>query len=85
MADTERVWLVERTYTDKGMVTLVYATPDGGRHLRRQLSEQMLTRTEVTAGMDVDPDRLQPTHDEGERYATEASRMADQHDPDDVI
>jgi len=86
MSDTERIWLVEREYSDKGMVNLVYATPDGERYLRRQLSEQMLVRTDVTAGMDVDPERLESTAEaERERYAAEATRMADTHDLDDAV
>ncbi len=87
MTATERVWLVERTYSDKGMVTLVYATVEGDRYLQRQLSEQMLTRTDVTAGMNVEPDRLRPVADdaERERFAAEATRMADRHDPDDAV
>jgi hypothetical protein len=86
MAETERVWLVDRAYSDKGMVNLVYATVDGDRYLRRQLSKQMLTRTDVTAGMAVKPDRLEPTDgDDRERFAAEASRMADEHDPDEAV
>lgn len=84
--DTERVWLVEREYTDKGLVTIVYATTDGERYLQRQLSERMLMRSEVTAGQDVAPDRLEPTpEDERERYAAESSRMAENHDRDDAV
>ena len=30
MTATERVWLVDRTYNDKGMVSLVYATVERG-------------------------------------------------------
>jgi len=83
----ERVWLVERSYSDKGLVTLVYATTDGESHLRRQLSSNALARTEVTAATDVEPDRLTPVAaaDERERYAHEAARMADEHDPDDPV
>lgn len=84
--ETERLWLVEREYSDKGMVNLVYASTDGRRHLRKQFSEQMLTRTDVTAARDVERDRLEPTHeDDQDRYATEARRMAERHDPDDPV
>ena len=84
--ETVRIWLVEREYSDKGMINLVYATTDGRRHLRRQFSEQMLTRTDVTAALDVAPDRLELTHEtDQEWYATEAGRMAGQHDPDDPV
>jgi hypothetical protein len=85
MTETQ-VWLVKREYSDKGMVTLVYATPDGERHLYKQLSERMVMRTDVTAGRTVEDDRLEPTHDEDrERYAAEATRMAEQHDPDETV
>ena len=84
--DTERVWLVEREYTDKGMVTIVYASADGERHLQRQLSERMLMRSDVTAGNNVEIGRLEPTPDsERERYAAEASRMAEKYQLDDTV
>lgn len=86
MTGTVRIWLVEREYSDKGLVDIVYATTDGQRYLRRQISEQMLVRTDVTAGMDVDPDRLEATAEQNrERYGAEATRMEDQHDPDDPV
>jgi hypothetical protein len=84
--DEERVWLVERDYDQKGLVRLVYATPDGDRHLTRELSRQMLQRTTVTAARVVSADRLEPTPGtDRERYAAEAGRMADRHDPDDPV
>ena len=86
--DDARLWLVERTYTDKGLVTLVYATPDGERRLRRQRSMNALQQSDgVTAATTADPDALQPVEDEETRarYADEASRMADEHDPDDAV
>jgi hypothetical protein len=41
----------------------------------------------VTAARDVSPDDLEPVNetDRQERYADEARRMADEHDPDDTI
>lgn len=84
--DTVRVWLVEREYTDKGLVTLVYASSDGTRHLQRQRSERMLMRSTVTAGQDVSAAKLEPTPgDDRERYAAEATRMAERHDRDDAV
>ncbi|MFB6160179.1 MAG: hypothetical protein ABEJ61_03275 [Haloferacaceae archaeon] len=83
-----RCWLVERTYTDKGLVSLVYATADGERVLRRERSPEILQRTGgVTAATTVDPDGLEPVADadDRERYATEAARMADRHDPDETV
>lgn len=86
--ETVRCWLVERSsFGDERMVTLVYATPDGGRQLTKQLSTTLLMRTAVTAAEDVESERLEPV-DDGEtrkRYATEATRMAETHDPDDEV
>jgi hypothetical protein len=84
--ETERVWLVEREYSDKGMVNLVYATVEGDRYLRKQFSERMVMRKSITAAREVEPDRLEATpDDERERYAVEAERMADRHDPEDEV
>jgi hypothetical protein len=86
--DEERLWLVDRTYTDKGLVSLVYATTDGERVLQRQRSMNMLQQgVDVTAATTADAERLDSV-DAGEtkqRYAEEASRMSDEHDPDDVM
>lgn len=87
MTDTERVWLVERTYTDRDLVVLIYATPDGTRKLRKELAPTMLQRTTVTAATDADPSNLEEIED-GEtidRYATEVERVRESHDPDDPI
>ena len=86
--ETLRCWLVERSsFGDERMVTLVYATPEGDRQLTKQLSTNLLLRTAVTAARDVDPERLEPVADERtrERYAAEATRMADSHDPDEEV
>ena len=34
---SRRCWLVERTYTDRDTIVLVYATPDGERSSRKEL------------------------------------------------
>jgi hypothetical protein len=79
-----RVWLVERSVDDRGLLTLVYATPDGERALRLERSPHTLG--EVTAAMDVDPDRLGPVEAERrERYSREAARVADRNDPDATL
>ncbi|MFC6726388.1 hypothetical protein ACFQE1_18880 [Halobium palmae] len=88
--DAERVWLVERTYSDdeQNIVILVYATPDGTRYLRK---ERALTsfgdHRDTTAAVDADLESLGDVDDpeERERYAAEASRMRATHDPDDLI
>jgi uncharacterized membrane protein YtjA (UPF0391 family) len=91
MTDGEtRVWLVERTYSDdeQNMIILTYATPDGERYFRK---ERALTSfgdvRDTTAAVEVGPENL-GTVDEPdlrEQYAAEARRMAEVHDPDDVI
>ena len=84
-ADEVRVWLVEREYTDKGMVSLVYATPDGTRAWHRQLSANALSGG-VRAARTVDAGKLTPVEDDDrERYASEAARVAERNDPDDHL
>lgn len=86
--DTERVWLVERSYgTDEDLVTLVYATTDGERHLRKQLSHHLLTRQTVTAARTVQVEKLEPVteHETRQRYAEEATRMADESSPGEEV
>lgn len=81
-----RLWLVEREYDTRQTVTLVYATPDGERQYRRQASIELLERNPTTAAVDRDADDLDPvTDDDRERYAAEATRMAEEHDPDDEV
>ena len=88
--DTVRVWLVERTYSDdeQNLIILTYATPDGQRYYRK---ERALTSfgdvRDTTAAVDAAPDNLGAVDDPElqTQYAAEAQRMADIHDPDDVI
>ncbi|MFC6989862.1 hypothetical protein ACFQJD_16260 [Haloplanus sp. GCM10025708] len=86
---TERLWLVERDYNDKGLIELVYATPDGERVRRRARAPAALQQrgAAVTAAIDVDADTLDSIDDPDlqNRYAKEATRMAEQHDPDDAV
>ena len=85
--DGVRCWLVEREYTDKGLVTLVYAEPGGERAAVMQRSSNMLARTDVTAARDVEPHELEPVDDPEtrERYATEVERTSESHAPDDAL
>lgn len=85
--DTVRCWLVDRETRDENLITLVYATPDGTRHLTKQLSFQLLSRQDVTAARDVPESKLEatPGDEERERYATQAQSMAERHDPDDPV
>ncbi|WP_247730185.1 hypothetical protein [Halovivax limisalsi] len=83
-----RCWLVERTLDDRNLVTLVYATPEGDRYLRRERNAASLRAGDApTAAIEADPESLEPVEDGStrERYATEATRVAAAHDPDDPI
>ena len=89
--DTTRVWLVERTYSDdeQNIIILTYATPDGRRTFRKERALTSFTGASrgTTAALDVDPSNLGSVEDRDlvERYAAEATRMAETHDPDDEI
>jgi hypothetical protein len=85
MGETVRCWLVEREYDDRGLLRLVYATPGGSRHLRRERSAAI--GGEVTAAVEVEEDRLHPVEDGElrERYAAEVDRVRARHEPDDPI
>ncbi|WP_126662658.1 hypothetical protein [Haloterrigena salifodinae] len=88
--DTVRVWLVERTYSDdeQNLIILTYATTDGERYFRKERALTSFTDVrDTTAGVDVESDNLGAVDDPElrEQYAAEARRMAEVHDPDDVI
>ena len=87
--DAVRCWLVERTYTDRGLVDMTYATPDGSRAHRRQVSTAVMRQrgAGTTAAVEVDPAELEPVDDADtrERYAAEAERMRSDHAPDDEV
>ena len=89
MTDSVRLWLVERTYDDRNLITLVYATPDGEQMLQKEIAATLMHRrgNGATAALDVEPDRLSATPDDEmrARYATEAERMAEKYDPDDEV
>lgn len=87
MSESVRCWMVERAMNDKGLVELVYATPDGERAYRRHRSQASVVRSPVTAAKDVDADQLEPVEDEAtrERYAREVERTTEQYAPDDEI
>jgi hypothetical protein len=88
--ESVRVWLVERTYSDDelNVVILTYATPDGTRYLRK---ERALTSfsddRETPVAVDADPSNLGDVDDPElvDWYATEATRMATEHHPNDVL
>ncbi|MFC6766444.1 hypothetical protein [Natrinema soli] len=82
-----RVWLVERDYDNRDLIILTYATPDGTRTFRKELAVQAVDLDTVTAAKDVSPDDLATVEDSDvrDRYADEAARMAEEHDPDETI
>ena len=72
----------------ENIIILVYATPDGQRYYRKKRALTSSTDVrETTAAVDVSPDNLGTVEDdeERERYATEAARMAEEHDPDEAV
>ncbi|RKD89281.1 hypothetical protein [Halopiger aswanensis] len=88
--DDVRVWLVERTYSDdeQNMIILTYATLDGDRYFRKERALTSFTDIrDTTAAVDVPPTNLGTVDDPDQQaqYAAEAQRMAEIHDPDDVI
>lgn len=87
MADTERLWLVERDYGDESLVEIVYATPDGTHCVVKHFSVQLLRAKEITAAIDVAPEKLESVGNEAtrERYAAEVERVRERHEPDEVI
>lgn len=86
-----QVWLVERTYSEdeQNMLILVYATTDGRFYNRKEraLTSFSGSGPEVTAAIVADPVNLGRVADPDtvERYAREATRMAETHDSDDAI
>ncbi|WP_181691143.1 hypothetical protein [Natronomonas sp. LN261] len=88
---TTRVWMVERTYSDdeQNLIIITYATPDGRRDFRKEraLTSFTGTRRETPVSLDVDPSDLGVVEDPDrrERYAAEADRMAEKHDPGDPL
>mgnify|MGYP007116964327 CR=1 FL=1 len=87
MADSERLWLVEREYNDESLVELVYASPDGIHCVIKHLSAQLLRSKEITAAIEVESGRLETVGDEDtqERYAVEVERVRERNEPDDVL
>jgi len=68
---TVQCWLVERTFDDRNLVTIVYATPDGSRYQQRERSATSLqTGSTVTAAAEIPDDELEPVADERPASAT---------------
>ena len=88
--DGVRVWLVERTYSDdeQNMIILSYATLDGKQYFRKERALTSFSDVrDTTAAVEVDPRNLGTVDDPDQqaKFATEARRMRDNHDPDEVI
>lgn len=84
MPQEREVWFVHREYTDKGLITLEYATPDGSLSYVTQRSPNAPDPTAMTT---VAVDSLQSVDDPEtrERYAQEVARMRARHDPNDAV
>lgn len=84
MSEDVTVWFVHREYTDKGLITLEYATPDGEWVFVKQISPQS---SDPTAAKEVSEADLQRVNDPEtrDRYRSEAARVQDRHDPDDTV
>lgn len=81
-------WLVERSYNDRDLVTLVYATPDGTRAVRKEVPMTAIANgtVAVTAAKEVAADALAPVADgDVQRYRTEVARVRETHAPDETI
>lgn len=88
MTDAVRTWLVERSYNDRDLVTLVYATPDGERALRKEVPMTAISHgnVAVTAAKQADPEDLEPVDGETtDRYRREVERLRETHAPDDEV
>lgn len=88
MGDDDRLlWLVDRQSRDERLVTLTYATTDGEQSVTRERSMHLLRKRPATAAIETDEADVQPVADAEtrDRYAEEASRMAERHDPDDEV
>lgn len=88
--DAVRTWLVERTYSDDelNLVVLTYATPDGRRYFRKERALTSFSNApETPVSVLVEPGNLGEVTkaDTVEWYATEATRMSEQNDPDDSL
>ncbi len=82
-----QLWLVERSYDDRNLISFVYATVDGQHQLRKELSMTLLQRRgPQTAAIEANESELSTVDERNrERFATEAQKMAAEHEPDDQI
>jgi DNA-binding MarR family transcriptional regulator len=88
MGETARCWLVERSYGDRDLVTLVYATPDGERAVTKELPMTSIAHgsVTVTAATEADDEALEPVDPaDRERYREAVERLRSDHGPDDEV
>jgi len=89
--ETERVWMVERTFSADSphILVIVYATADGSQYLQKERAFNRFggSAPEVTAAIEVSSDALTPVDDaeRRDRYATEAERMRKRHEPTEPV
>lgn len=80
------LWLVERSYDTRNTVTVTYATTDGEHVYQKQSSIEQLAQSPATAGVEREQDALDAVADDKrDRYAAEATRMAEKHELDDEV
>lgn len=90
MDDTERVWLVERTYSDdeQNLIILTYATMDGRYEFRKEraLTSFSGSDRETSASLLVERNNLATVDDDTQqRYSDEVTRMKRKHEPTDSV
>jgi len=85
MSEDVRVWLVGRDIDSRDLVTLIYATEDGERRYERVMALAVLDDG-AKAAREVEESELEAVpEDEVERFASQAQRTAEEHDPDEYL
>lgn len=87
-----RLWMVERTYSadSPNILVITYATIDGTRYYQKEWAFNRYGAggaPKVTAAVEIDSSQVAAVDDADtrERYAQEAERMAERHDPDEPV
>lgn len=89
--DSVQVWMVERTFSADSphILVIVYATLDGTQYLQKERAFNRFggNAPEVTAAIEVSSNDLVAVDDDErrERYAAEAVRMRERHEPTDAV
>ena len=75
------------SHGEQNIIIPVYTTPDGEQYFRKERALTSVTDVrDTTAAVDIDSDNPGAVEPEKrEQYAAEASRIAEHHDPDDVV